>query len=1145
MEAEIPVILALKPNTEPIPGYQVTERLGTGGYGEVWKAEAPGGLQKAIKFIYGYLSDEKATRELKALQRIKEIRHPFLLSLERIEIVDGQLLIVTELADASLKDRFQACLDAGMAAIPRGELLAYLRDAADALDFLSENTLQHLDVKPENLLLVGGRMKVADFGLLKEITDRTCSMMGGMTPVYAAPELFDGRPSATSDQYSLAIVYQEMLTASLPFPGATAAQLASQHLHSRPRLDSLPPSDIEIIAKALSKNPQERFSTCRELIDALLSGAARHVVSTVKDAPAAFDSSRDTSSSAACDTSPAGGAYETPVAVPRRPIQRTPPPGRSFSNRHSDSRTKTAPPPLKGPLRHLPPMEVQPSEIGLRPTLFVGIGGTAGFVLRRLRRRLHDRFGSPDNVPIMQMLLIDTDHSSLMTRSEARCELTPAETLAVPLRKPQEYREESLEILQWLSRRWLYNIPRSLKTEGLRPLGRLAMVDHANALFTRLREALAKVVAPESIGKAERTTGKKLRQSIPRVFVVASISGGTGSGMVLDVAYMLRMLMAEMGVSDEGLCSVFAHSTQRNASAKDLAVANAYACLSELRHFAMQNYPGEPACGLPAFEHESSIPQPYFVHLGDRLTQDEFLSATDALAEYLYLDAATAGGAFFDKCRAASPNDLEDVHLRTLGVCQLGCSQNDLPAAASEFILRQIVERWANGAPPPKPTAGSKQSRPQEFSEEVSAALALDTQSLVKRCQAGLEKSCPPSILSQLATALVRQAESEVGEPLEKRWAELVLHARQSLGLAPCPEDSTELVSLKNAADAFLSQTAEQLAAQITNRVLLLANDPGNGLKGALAQCERLSERLRKSEQELNGRVRGLQEQLSVLSTSPDPAPSNRKTARRAEETPQILNGALATLLDLFVEHKSVESSARLASALGHKLLLTSEWLMRLRRETLGLAGKFDISDWTFERPSGADDDAKTAVENAVRHELGARMAGLTSQLERRITEEVIRPRGGLFSLLSESGEELRHLPTLLRSIARRAVMDDLRKIDIAKIVMGADANASSHTLQYCIKSAWPSILKVGGAQRLLLLVPEGSSAAGVPEQIAKDGQEKPTVLFDSDCDMVACYEAEQVRLENLAAFLTHNDPHYVEVAHRLHTRVDVEWTQI
>jgi hypothetical protein len=371
------------------------------------------------------------------------------------------------------------------------------------------------------------------------------------------------------------------------------------------------------------------------------------------------------------------------------------------------------------------------------------------------------------------------------------------------------------------------------------------------------------------------------------------------------------------------------------------------------------------------------------------------------------------------------------------------------------------------------------------------------------------------------------------------------VQAKQSLGLVPAHDDTTELVSLKSAADAFLAQTAEQLAVQITNRVVLSANDPFTGLKGALAQCERLSERLRKSELEINGRVRGLQDQLSVLSASPDPASSNRKAARRAEESPQMLDCALATLLDLFVEHKSVESAARLAGALVHKLVMTSEWLMRLRRETLSLAGKFEAGDWNHERPQNADDDAKVTVESAVRRELGARLPALTTQLERQITEEVIRPRGGLFSLLSESGEELRHLPTQLRSIARRAVMEDLRQIDIAKIVLGSDANLSPQTLQYCIKSAWPSILKCGGAQRLLLMMPEGSSAAGVPEIVARDGHEKPTIIFDSDCDMVACYEAEQVRLENLAAFLTHNDPHYVEVAHRLHTRVDVEWSHI
>ena len=97
-------------------------------------------------------------------------------------------------------------------------------------------SLQHLDVKPENLLIVSGYVKVADFGLVKDIDDTRASMMGGLTPIYASPEVFDDRPSQCSDQYSLAIVYQELLTDTLPFPGKTTAQLAAQHLQSRPRL---------------------------------------------------------------------------------------------------------------------------------------------------------------------------------------------------------------------------------------------------------------------------------------------------------------------------------------------------------------------------------------------------------------------------------------------------------------------------------------------------------------------------------------------------------------------------------------------------------------------------------------------------------------------------------------------------------------------------------------------------------------------------------------------------------------------------------------------------------------------------------------------------------------------------------------------
>src|SRR5690606_37323730 len=95
-QKELVVVVGATAKQELIPGYVATTRLGAGGYGEVWKVDAPGGLQKAVKIIYGFLTEERATRELKSLENIKLVRHPFLLSLERIEVVDGRLMIVTE-----------------------------------------------------------------------------------------------------------------------------------------------------------------------------------------------------------------------------------------------------------------------------------------------------------------------------------------------------------------------------------------------------------------------------------------------------------------------------------------------------------------------------------------------------------------------------------------------------------------------------------------------------------------------------------------------------------------------------------------------------------------------------------------------------------------------------------------------------------------------------------------------------------------------------------------------------------------------------------------------------------------------------------------------------------------------------------------
>ncbi|MFL5340766.1 MAG: serine/threonine-protein kinase, partial [Gemmataceae bacterium] len=221
---------------EPIPGYRLIERIGRGGFGEVWKAEAPGGMLKAIKFVYGSLDEatengKPAEQELKALNRVKSIRHPYILSLERFEVVEGQLCIVMELADRNLFDRFRECQRDGLPGIPRGELIGYLEEAAEALDLMNNHyQIQHLDIKPQNLFLIFSHIKVADFGLAKDMEGVQATLTGGVTPVYAAPETFEGKVTRYCDQYSLAIVFQEMLTAQRPFPGTTARQLMMQHL---------------------------------------------------------------------------------------------------------------------------------------------------------------------------------------------------------------------------------------------------------------------------------------------------------------------------------------------------------------------------------------------------------------------------------------------------------------------------------------------------------------------------------------------------------------------------------------------------------------------------------------------------------------------------------------------------------------------------------------------------------------------------------------------------------------------------------------------------------------------------------------------------------------------------------------------------
>ena len=210
-------------NAEPIAGYKLRRYLGRGGFGEVWEAEAPGGLSKAVKIApVESDADGISCRELEGLTKIRDVRHPYLLSIERFEIIDGYLIIVMELADRSLADRFNECIAQGMAGIPRVELLHYLTEAAEVFDLLNErHGLQHLDVKPENLFLCGDHVKVADFGLVQPRNTLLHRSAIAISPPYAPPELFDGKSSKRPTSTVLRSLIRNFSPAPGPMPAMT------------------------------------------------------------------------------------------------------------------------------------------------------------------------------------------------------------------------------------------------------------------------------------------------------------------------------------------------------------------------------------------------------------------------------------------------------------------------------------------------------------------------------------------------------------------------------------------------------------------------------------------------------------------------------------------------------------------------------------------------------------------------------------------------------------------------------------------------------------------------------------------------------------------------------------------------------------
>ena len=768
-----------------IAGYTLQSQLGVGGYGEVWKAIGPGGLPKAIKILFGKTDGKHADAELKSLQRMRELRHPFLLNIERIESFEGRLIVVSELADCCLQDRFDVCRRETGRGIPRDELLQYLRDAADALDFmLEEQGLQHLDIKPENLMLQGKHVKVGDYGMTKDLNNTHQSLVGGFTPLYAPPELFEGRPSTTSDQYSLAIVYQTMLTGEPPFSGRTPAQLTAQHLNSSPDLSALQPIDRPVIARALSKNPTARFNSCRAFVDELTKRRNSRVQAKIKSGTTRMPTQLVNTAAAAA----AAGQMEVVRSTP------------------------------------LPPTEV-PNNIAFQPTLFIGIGGIGGNVLRLLREQFHGQFGER-NLTAFPMLYLDSDRQAITNQmqDDAGRGLTETELVPLALRSAKDYREDEDLDLEWLSRRWIFNIPRTGNVDGMRPLGRLAYVDHEKTIRRRIQEALTAAIDPQAVAASSVAMSLPLTANQPEIVIVGSVSGGTASGMLQDVGCLVRDVCQEMNIEPYRISGVLTHGTGSQRQLGDIQEANTLASLAEFKH-----------AYTPGLSNQTPFDTTTILHMGDGLTPAEFARGVQQTADYIFMSAATPARPAMEHWKNIEEIE-ENVtgNIRVLGIASADASVYEMVKGEARNICHAILSKW-RFVPLANPdyglirlTLGELVLTQDALSKRVMEVLRGKTGAAIEDWSSSMWTDMTDAASDQSAEQRLEQIKTAFTDGRDPRVAAIMTSAYQAV-----PE------------------TPEVAAIKLREQIFCLLSEEGR-LNGAAANLHDASSRLEKASEWLH-----------------------------------------------------------------------------------------------------------------------------------------------------------------------------------------------------------------------------------------------------------------------------------------------------
>ena len=235
-------------------GVVLHDRIGEGGFAYVYRG-IKDGVECAVKIATHPIQENPS--EYKSLAILQQIEgHPHLITLLGYHQVEGHLVTCWELAqEGTLADKLQQFREAGHRGIPRDQLLTWMYEAAEAIEYLNTKGILHRDIKPQNIFLFGNSVKVGDLGIMKFVGADTTRHTGFVSMGYSPPEAYDGQLNRTIDIYGLAATYIKLRTGHEPFG---TQDILKRQLENKPEVSELPAAEQGAIYWALAPNPKNR-----------------------------------------------------------------------------------------------------------------------------------------------------------------------------------------------------------------------------------------------------------------------------------------------------------------------------------------------------------------------------------------------------------------------------------------------------------------------------------------------------------------------------------------------------------------------------------------------------------------------------------------------------------------------------------------------------------------------------------------------------------------------------------------------------------------------------------------------------------------------------------------------------------------------